>query len=223
MTESENLFERYCRERKIEIRRLEECSVETPDYEIQIGPLIAAVEIKQLEPNAEDKKVIDQLRQGRPVAHWENMERPRNSLHDAVDQLRTYSQRTLQPMPGIVVLFDTLGGLLGYLDSDNIAQCMYGPKCFHFGVVASDSEPSQDGLEFLGASLGGRRIVTEQHNTTLSAVAVLKRSAEQLSLTVFHNKYAALPIAPSDFRVPDVTHFSYLADDPCTLPRWVKV
>src|SRR5208283_4407796 len=76
MTVAEDLFERYCREREIEIRRLEECSFKTPDYEIQIGQLVAAVEVKQLEPNAEDKEVIEQLRQRRPVAHWENMERP---------------------------------------------------------------------------------------------------------------------------------------------------
>ena len=216
MTVAEDLFERYCHERDIEIRRLEECFLKTPDYEIQVGQLVAAVEIKQLEPNAEDKEVIEQLRQRHAVAHWENMERPRHSIHDAVKQLRTYTRRTPRPMPAIVVLFDTLGGLLGYLDSDNIARCMYGAECLHFG---------QDDLEFLGASLGGRRIATEEHNTTLSAVAVLRfeRSAEQLSLTVFHNKYAALPIAPSGLRVPDVTYFSYLAEGPQTLPRWVKV
>ena len=216
MTVAEDLFERYCREREIEIRRLEECSLKTPDYEIQIGQLVAAVEIKQLEPNAEDKTVIERLHQRRVVAHWENMERPRQTIHHALKQLRTYMGRTLRPMPAIVVLFDTLSGLLGYLDSDNIARCMYGAECFHFG---------QDDLEFLGESLGGRRIATEEHNTTLSAVAVLRfeRSVKQLSLTVFHNKYAALPIAPSDLRVSDVTHFSYLAESPQTLPRWVKV
>ena len=43
MTESETLFERFCSERHIAIRRLEGCSTKTPDYEIPIGRHLVSV------------------------------------------------------------------------------------------------------------------------------------------------------------------------------------
>ena len=225
MTEAENLFERFCRERDIQLRRLEESDFKTPDYEIRVDLLSVAVEVKQFEPTAKERKLIQQLRQNRSGAYHANMDRPRNSILSAAKQLRAHMRRRQPPIPAMVVLYDTLDGLLGYLDSDNIAQCMYGPECFHFRMPESDSEFSQYIPEFVGASLGGKRIVTDQHNTILSAVAVLRfeQSANYLSMRVFHNRYALVPLQPSYFRVSDVTHFSHVSQGSRTLPQWVRV
>lgn len=218
MTEAELLFEHFCRERDIGVQRLREGSAKMPDYEIRVGQLVVAVEVKQLEPNTEDKKSLEERRQPGSGFHYENMERPRQSIRDATKQLRAHTQKR---MPAVVVLFDTLDGSLGYLDSDNIAQCLYGAEQFHFAVP----DLPRNKPVFLGVSLGGRRIATPQDNTTLSAVATLRfhRSADQLSLTVFHNSYAAVPIDPAHFRVRDVTHFAHLAKDQNRLPRWIPV
>jgi hypothetical protein len=120
-------------------------------------------------------------------------------------------------MPGIVVLFDTAGGLLGYLGEDSMGHSMYGPRQVHF-TDGKDGE-----AEVIGASLGGGRVATESHNTTLSAAGVLRLFQDGgMSLAMFHNCYAAFPVNPSELRVPDVEHFVWAADREDALPRWTK-
>lgn len=222
MTEADILFERFCSERQIGIKRIVESSTMTPDYEIRIGSLVVAVEVKQLTPINDDKKFLKKFREQGAKAHYVNMDRPRQNIRCATKQLRAHTQRL---MPAIVVLFDTLGGLLGYLDLDNIAQCLYGAEQFHFAVPNPEPGVPRKKPEILGASLGGGRIATEKHNTTLSAVCILKfeRAANRLSMEVLHNCYAAKPIDPNNFRIPDVTHFMYKATDAHTMPRLVSI
>jgi hypothetical protein len=43
-----------------------------------------------------------------------------------------------------------------------------------------------------------------------------------MSLAVFHNCYAALPLSPSDLRVPDVEHFIWARDGEEAWPRWTR-
>jgi hypothetical protein len=214
MTASEVIFERFCKERDIEFRRIEPRETRTPDYEIRLASGQAAVEVKQLEPGTSDRELLNKFRRGRAVSHWVNMGRPREALLDGARQLRAYVRGV---MPGIVVLFDTSGGLLGYLDADSIGHSMYGPRQVHF----IDGEERD--VEVVGASLGGRRVATERHNTTLSAASVLRLFQNgRMSLAVFHNCYAALPLSPSDLRVPDVEHFIWATDREEALPRWTR-
>lgn len=222
MTEAEHLFERFCREAGVECRRIGEGPTKTPDYEVRVGGLLVAVEVKQLEPNADDTAKLEKLQKERRVSGWENMERPRQSILDATRQLRAHAKGV---MPGVCVLYDTVGGLFGYLDSDNIAQCLYGAERYHYVVPDYEANPQETGPELIGVSLGGRRIATPEHNTTLSAVAVLRSggSAGQLSMAVFHNCYAAIPLPPESFSLPNVTHFVYRSSVPGAIPEWAGV
>jgi hypothetical protein len=196
-------------------KRLEEGPAPTPDYEIRLGSGWAAVEVKQLEPNTQDRKLLSELRQQGAVSHWVNMERPRKAIVDATKQLRAHGRGV---MPGIVVLFDLAGGLLGSLGEDSIAQSLHGARRLHVADV-----PGQP-PEVLGVSFGGRRAATEQHNTTLSAVAVMRLFRnDEMSLTIFHNRFAAIPVDPSDLQVRDVEHFAWKQESGAVLPRWVRV
>jgi hypothetical protein len=215
MTESEMLFERFCRERGITFKRLEEAATRTPDYEMGLATLRAAVEVKQLEPNTQDRKLLSELRQTGAMSHWVNMQRPRQAILDATRQLRAHGRGV---MPSIALLFDMAGGLLGYLGAASIAQSLYGARLVHLADV-----PGRQ-LEVLGASFGGRRVATEKHNTSLSAVAVLRLfQNDVLSLTMFHNRYAAIPLDPSELRARNVEHFAWTQDTAAVLPRWSRV
>jgi hypothetical protein len=215
MTESEILFERFCGERGVVFKRLEEGPARTPDYEISLGSGWAAVEVKQLEPNTQDRRLLIELRQQGATSQWVNMERPRQAIVDATRQLRAHGRGV---MPGIVVLFDLAGGLLGYLGADSIAQSLYGARRVHVADVAGQA------LEVLGVSFGGRRAATEQHNTTLSAVAVMRLFRnDEMSLTIFHNRFAAIPLDPSELQVQDVEQFAWKQETAAVLPRWVRV
>jgi hypothetical protein len=222
ITAAEILLEKFCRERGIECRRLNEGPTRMPDYELRLGALVIAAEVKQLEPNAEDKVILEQLRRREVVTRWENMERPRQSILDATRQLRAYARGV---MPAVCVLYDTFHGLFGYLDLDNISQCLYGAVCYHCVVPDPVEDSRRSGALLTGVSLGGRRVATEKHNTTLSAVGVLRlnRMDDTLSMAVFHNRYAAIPIDPAAFRLPEVTHFVFRAENENSLPDWVAV
>jgi len=215
MTASEQYFERFCERRGIPISRLPEGTVKTPDYQIVVDGIEIVVEVKQIEPKDEDRGVLSDVVEGKAASYWVDMSRPRQSIHDGVKQLRAYAKGK---RPGVVVLYE-LAGLLGYLEADCIAQCLYGPERVHIAV------PDDPGREpwVLGGSYGGRRVATEHHNTTLSAVAVLRTNRETDTLSVFHNAFAAFPIEPDRFRFDGVRHFAWQAPDPRFLPSWVEV
>jgi hypothetical protein len=174
-----------------------------------------AVEVKQLEPSVEDRRIFEQARDAQSTGYWVDMSRARQSILDGVRQLRA---RCKGRQPAMIVLYEVVD-LLGYLDSDSIAQCLYGPERVQIAV------PHDPGREpwVLGGSHGGGRVATETHNTTLSAVGVLQRIGEGDALTVFHNVFATFPIDPHRFRFEGVRHFAWQAPDANHLPRWVEV
>ncbi len=63
MTEADLLFERFCADRGVAIRRIPEGPRRTPDFEVWVGRLRIIVEVKQ--PNREGP-----LRPGRPPGAW---------------------------------------------------------------------------------------------------------------------------------------------------------
>lgn len=215
MTASERYFERFCQQRGIAIRRLPEGSVKTPDYEIVVDGIELVVEVKQIEPNADERDVMSDVTERKTASYWIDMSRARQSILNGVKQLRAYAKGR---RPGIVVLYE-VAGLLGHLEADCIAQCLYGPEQVHVAV------PTDPGREpwVLGGSYGGRRVATEHHNTTLSAVAVLRIDRERETMSVFHNAFAAFPIEADQFRFDGVRHFAWRATDARFLPGWVEV
>ncbi|MDP1569606.1 MAG: hypothetical protein Q8L86_06355 [Vicinamibacterales bacterium] len=173
------------------------------------------VEVKQLEPNNGDRELAHDAVEGGSASCWVDMGRARQSILDGVKQLRAHAKGR---HPALVVLYEVVD-LLDYLGADSIAQCMYGPERVHVAVPhAPDAEPW-----VLGASYGGGRVVTASHNTTLSAVAVLRRAGDAETLSVFHNAYAAIPLNPDQFQLDGVRHFVWQARDDRHLPYWVEV
>jgi hypothetical protein len=177
-----------------------------------------AVEVKQLEPNEDDLRHLEELRSGRTSARSVDMGRARQSIAEAAKQLRAYAKGRLATL---VVLYDTMGIGSVYLDPYSLSFCLYGPERVHFAVP---KDPAVDPW-VLGSSLGGGRTFTATHNTTVSAVAVLQQRGEggSVALSVYHNIYAALPLEPTWLRGPEIDHFSWIADDPSLLPTWREV
>ena len=186
-----------------------------PDYEIQVDGIEIAVEVKQIEPNAGDQHILAPLAHRKATAYFVDMSRAHQSILDAAKQLRAYAKGA---KPAIAVLYDTVG-LLGYLDADSIARCLYGPALLH---IAIPNDPNREPW-VLGNSYGGGRVATEHHNTTLSAVGVLRVTGESDSVSLYHNAFAALPIDPHRFRFDGVRHLAWRAPDAKHLPSWVDI
>jgi hypothetical protein len=125
-----------------------------PDYEMTLSTGAILVEVKQLEPNAQDLEMLATLRAGKVAARWVDMGEARLPIMEGVKQLRPHAKGR---KPALVVLYDTIG-MTGHLDPYSIAFSLYGPEKVHYDVPHS---PAQD-VTFSGMSRGGRSVATSQ-------------------------------------------------------------
>jgi hypothetical protein len=94
-----------------------------------------------------------------------------------------------------------------------------------FEQVLVNVPPLASGLRpsFAGMKHGGSRKMTEDANTSISAVALLCMPAEnEMLLQVFHNRYAAIPLEPMLLSSAEVTHY-VLRDTPNGTTEWQTV
>lgn len=217
MTISEEYFERFCECRRISCEKLQVGKVKTPDYKINVNGINITVEIKQLEPNDEEKEVILKRTQGNVTVYKKNIFRPHKNITKGVDQLRSYSKH-VRKQPAIVVLYEVAD--FGHLDPYVIDVCLYGIESVHIMIPPPDIQAEP---RVLGLVRGGNRIATEEHNTTLSAVGVLRIVGKNETLTLYHNKFAAYPIQPDDFRFDGVRHFARRKPDENDLRNWAEI
>lgn len=109
----------------------------------------------------------------------------RHDLKKAGPQIKARAQ---DRAPGMVVLFEKQWQQVG---AAPIGHAMYGARTVDLSLPTDRSRSPS----FLGHKLGGQRQTTEQHNTSISAVAHLDREGRDgIALTVYHNRYARLPI-----------------------------
>ena len=64
LTESEALFERFCKANGIPFRRIVEGASVTADYWMWPNGVEVICEVKQVEPNAEDRKAMEAIERG---------------------------------------------------------------------------------------------------------------------------------------------------------------
>jgi hypothetical protein len=91
-----------------------------------------------------------------------------------------------------------------------------------FEQVVLEVPPIASGLRpsFAGMKHGPGRKMTEDANTSISAVALLCVPAQnQMLLQVFHNRYAAIPLDPTLLTGSDVTQY-VLRDSPKGTTEW---
>ena len=189
MTKSEDLFERYCAESKIEFRRIEEGTQKNPDYELTLGEVKVIAEVKQFDRN-EEEKASDELLKSRGYGEVQSVtpgDRVRKKIKDALPQIR---RKTKGKHPGVLVLFDR-GLVAGHIDPYNIRVAMYGLENVNFAIPC---DPRQ-GPRFTGTSYGPKRKMTETDNTSISAIASLYAvDSHDLRLDIYHNIYAVVPL-----------------------------
>jgi hypothetical protein len=215
-TRSETLFEKFCAEIGVLFTRIPEAGCKTPDYELhlQVPPIL--VEVKQIDPNPNDKVFLRQFEEA-GVAWFPDDpgERLRGKISEASSQLKA---RAKPDQPTLLIIYNNVDVRLFTLPFQ-IMCAMYGqPK----GVITR-----RHGLaaELLSVSyrLGGKRRLTPEHNTTLSAVAVLFEGPEGPYLVVYHNQFASNKILPEVLKCPRILQRSIREVGPGEFPEWVEV
>ena len=190
-TYSETLFEEYCQENHIVCTRVSVSSERSPDFQIQIGQTLVVCEVKQIDMNESDRKVLAMVNSGIPTSFYV-VNRVRSKLKDVSAQLK---DAALAGIPTMVVLYNN-SPVYDYTGYPEILQAMFGQKSSNVTFSAhQDSGPVVSPPFF-----GGNRGLGPRRNTSVSVVAVLKQdSAGRLQLCVYHNPHGKVPLDPAVF------------------------
>lgn len=190
-TNSEKLFERICNELNINCNRLDEGDRKTPDYLLSLSGTEVIAEVKEIERNKaeqESDRLLKKRGYGSCLSNTPG-DRIRSKIRKASPQIK---QRTEGKKPGVLVLYDR-GQSYGHLDPYNIRVAMHGLEQVHISIPNEMTESPT----FTGMSHGAKRKMTENDNTSISAIAVLRAtSKDNIKIDIYHNKHAAVPLDP---------------------------
>lgn len=188
-TISEHLFEVLCRNHNIPYRRVPTGAFKTHDYEIELGGLVVAVEVKQLDENDHDKLKNKAFSEGiETVGAVAPTRRLREQIAAAYRQLKAAAR---EDQPCFLVVFNN-AGFLNYIDSFAVTTAMFGS----FGIRYASTPAGR--IEVTSHGFLGHRKITRNTCKRLSAIGVLKyESSGSLCLAVYHNPFALIPIPPS--------------------------
>lgn len=215
---AEQLFEEFCRQQSIHFEQISESTVRTPDYRIVLENSVVTVEVKEIEPNKEEKAIIEagsELMNPEDIYHWGIPgERIRKKILNAMQQLRGAA---LRGEATLLVLHDPVSFWPELLDADAVRVAMYGLETI---LVSPDPDP-QGGVTVLQRRHGSRKRVTKTQNTSLSAVGILKSDAFGISLVVYHNWHARVPLR-STCKYDSIVHFKLSKEPDAAFSNWVK-
>ena len=201
-TESELLFETFCKSLDIEFDPIPCEENQTPDYDVRLNTYRVIAEIKQLEPNDEDNRNWHDARSRGVGSAWGGTEdRLGRKIKKANKQLKARCQGAI---PGMTVVFDN--GTFSGIDGTDIKEAMYGKET----VTISKAGREVVAVSGIHADRSGRLSPTS--NTTISAVAYLRGHGESATLSLFHNHFAANPISPEWFRHDRFSHYALSED-----------
>lgn len=218
-TISESLFEQFCDSNSIPYHRVAISFTDgnkTPDYDVFFGGQKVVTEVKQIDSNQKDLQYLQELKT-RGSLEWsgDSAARVRNKISDAMPQIRA---RARDEFPSLLVIYNNtpVHPYLTYPFS--ILMAMYGHESLMV-TFPRDSEPVVAGVKF-----GGKRKVSRDYNTSLSAVAVMHKSEDStVRLDVYHNIYARIIFDPNWLRVQAVNHYSLRKMESGRFQNWIEV
>ena len=188
LTVSEILFQKFCDKKSIHWRRIPEHNDEKrPDYFVLVNDQLIVVEIKQFDQNEREKKIWEEIKQGKVTSYFCNAAyRIREKIDTGRKQLKKFSKK-----PTLLLLFDNTGGLLG-VDSNDILQGMYGDETFKY-LVPHQTEFTPILTDIF---LGSGQKLTKDRTTYISGIASLIKPNfdNDYQIHIFHNKFTENPL-----------------------------
>jgi hypothetical protein len=213
-TLSETLFEKFCSNSGITLVRVPEEQTPTPDYELIVEGQRIIVEVKEITSNKEEQE-SDRLLIERGYGNVRSRtpgERVRKKISASSPQIKS---RMLGTFPSILVLYD--GRNEGHLWSDNIRVAMYGLEQINIAVPMDRSKSPYA----MGMSYGPKRKMTEQHNTSISAIGVLYTpNSADIDLYLYHNRFAMVALDPKILQRYGIRQFILGKDVPGRTAQW---
>jgi hypothetical protein len=201
-TKSELLFESFCRIYGIQYQRVHETTEPRPDYELIIEGQQILAEIKQFDPNADEREAMERRARGEQVV-WGSKpgERLRRAIRSANTQLRQLLAG--RSIPALLVVYNNTPCSL-HTRPYAVMTAMQGIDVVDMLVPASlNLSPT-----FADTRSGPGREIRADANTSTSAVAVLRDvDINEFQLAIYHNRHATSQMAPRLMRFPGVVQF----------------
>lgn len=188
-TVSESIFERVCDRRGVLYRKLATRENQrTPDYLILPSGEKVVVEVKQIEPNDEDRELRKKSKKGETTGWWsDNNTRIRRKIKQCAKQLKAVAKGRC---PSVLMLYDDRE--IKIIGNEDFLEAMYGDEELTLAVPLDGGEP-----EPLGVGFGGNRQLTEQQRRYISAVAIMRQKFPgEWVVVMFHNVFASRPLDP---------------------------
>lgn len=187
-TRSESAFEEYFGARGMAPMKIAEAEEKTPDYRISVEGVEVVVEVKQFDATPDELRRLEELKEGEIlVLDGTPGKGVRKKITDASPQFRNLAK---DRCAAILLLYNNRPFMLGNpANSYEVRVGMYG-----FESIVLVKEMNSQSLQVHDRKFGGSRKLTEQHNTTISAIAVMEQRGEETSLHVYHNEHAAIPL-----------------------------
>ncbi|HSM98443.1 MAG TPA: hypothetical protein VLS47_05455 [Gallionella sp.] len=216
-TQSEKLFELFCRGNNIRCNPVKVGKKRTPDYDIFLPRRKVVTEVKEITPNPNERAAETALRLKKwAVVSSTPGERIRGKITDASPQIR---RRTKRRYPGLIVLFET-GLISRHLDPYQVRVAMYGLETI---VVAVPRNPNASPYP-IDRKFGPRRKMTPEHNTAVSAIGILSAQQNGMpALVIYHNAHAALPLRQELFSRYGVRQFKLAQPSPGAIADWEEI
>jgi hypothetical protein len=196
-TQSERLFQEFCRLYGISCERLTPTGCRTPDFVVDFGGTRVICEVKQIDPNKADESDLAEPPHGADAGRLVP-NRLRAKLKKVSAQLKSASQ---SGRPTLLVMYDHTP-FKGYTLHTDAVEAMFGRNSVRVRVPMDPSLPPQISSPFFG----GDRGMGPGRNTAVSAIAILDVGPHpSLTLRVYHNPYAAVRLDPRAFASLPVT------------------
>lgn len=215
-TRSEEIFEELCAAHSVPCERIKEGTSKTADYLIRMSDVEIVAEVKEIERNSAERE-SDRLLKERGYGEClgnEPGDRVRNKIRKASPQIKRLAKGTRS---GMLVLFDG-GRACGHLDPYNLRVAMSGLEQVHIAVPRDPAETPYA----TGMSHGPKRKMTEDSNTSISALATIYAiDKDTIRLEIYHNRHATIPIDPAAIHRVGFDQY-FLVDSDTGTTEWRK-
>lgn len=214
-TTSEDLFEDLCRRTGIPCHRVaEEVDARRPDYEVELAGQRVVTEVKQFDPNEEEAESMRRIEAGRIGGTTITPgDRIRKAINRAAPQLKALSKGEC---PAMLVVYNN-SGAKNHTDPYSVATAMQGLDVVPVLVPVDPSISPQ----FQDTHSGPGKKMTENANTTISAIGVLRTDFDdEPLLCIYHNRHARHPIEPGWVRHPRIHQFRLPDGEESSLGGW---
>ncbi|MGD0971329.1 MAG: hypothetical protein ABSA04_08020 [Desulfobaccales bacterium] len=176
--EAESLFEEFCSAKKLKFLKIEEGSDPTPDYQIILNDTIIYIEVKQIDKD-KDFEIINEndISSGKMTVG--------EHIRKKIDQVRKKKQvKTVaeQGAPVILLIYNNLDKYQMFgTEPHDFISAMYGERTLLF---------DKNKNEIIDYFYGKNKSFEEKKNTSLSAVGLLSKEGNNISVRIYENAFA---------------------------------